>query len=412
MFAPNSDAAGVWTGAGVTRTAASATLFVSANAVSKSCGTDARTFFAQQAGFKEARAVRTILFFDYESALHSTAALRAGAAAGFSVDFDKDSAAKRARGTARAREVALRDEAFFCRLCRAPVLFASGGTRLAALPTRGTDGARVLREGDHHAVGDGGGGGGGGGASSAAAAAGGVLPGFVTQTLAKGAAAPIAIRRDGGRVERQFPLLCAGCGVRVGYRVAPLGAPAPFTYVHAGAVTASLRDSIPVDAVLDAAGRAERHAAVKRQRREAWQARQAAIRARRAAEGGATAGADTAEDALADDDAEYEEEEDEEEEDLDDGEGDGGEHVAAAAAVDAEGGAGAEADDFAGGIELHGQATHGDPAPSTLPLDSNASAEEAAAPAPPAGANGVARVGAFSTTTLEERYAKAMARMR
>jgi len=130
-----------------------------------------------------------------------------------------------------------RDVPLFCRLCRAPVLFASPGTALAALPARRTDGARVLAEAGARA-----------------------RAGALVQTLARAGGAA-RLRRAGGALEAQHALLCPRCGVRVGYRAAPLGAAAPFTYVHEGALAEEPRDAVAgAGAAREAAAAAEQAA--------------------------------------------------------------------------------------------------------------------------------------------------------
>ena len=261
MYAPNSTAHGMWTGSGVTRTRQSSTLFVSTASAS------ARAFFTSQAGFLSERAIRSLLFFDFSSPHEATAALCAGTAAGFSVDFDNETDEKRLRH-ARSKKNESEDEVFYCRMCRTPVLYARNGTRLIDLPTRKTDGARVFSEG---------GSGSGSGSGSGGSGAGALpippppqLPCILIQCLAR-SAPPVTIRRDNGKFETQYPLLCSGCQVRVGYRGTPLGTPSltsPFTYIHAGALTQAVRSAIPVNDVLEESGHAERKASRKRERGE------------------------------------------------------------------------------------------------------------------------------------------------
>ena len=79
--------------------------------------------------------------------------------------------------------------------------------------------------------------------------------------------APVLIQRPGRGVEKQVPLSCGKCGVRWGYRSAPLGQPSRCTYIHENGLTHSLRGGGG-----RAAGGGARGAG-RRRRREAGEAR-------------------------------------------------------------------------------------------------------------------------------------------
>jgi hypothetical protein len=252
LFAQAGSGAGLWTGKEVTRTLPTSTLFIS-NVPEDTPPSAISSLFSNLSGFVACRSVRALYFIDFSSPTAATAAMRqrvgslaAGKYEGIVIDFDKDSVAKRA--AARTREA--RDVPFFCALCRMPVLYASAGARVDELPKRKMDGALVLFETPE---------GGAGAAAKTGDAAGaraalgtGTAGGAPRFTLVQCHAKPgemVALRRDDGRVEKQYTLLCPSCGVRVAYRAAPRPAPSPYTYIYAGALTHTPRMDIPVAAV-------------------------------------------------------------------------------------------------------------------------------------------------------------------
>jgi hypothetical protein len=204
-------------GAAVTHTRRSATLFtVLPLTVDASA---AVALFAPLADFTGSRRVdretTTLLFLDFSSEAAATSALRAQqgklAGKGFSglrLDFDRDDRAKRNIAYERAKQ---KEEALFCVVCHAPALWLAPLSRLEALPRRTTDGAAAVDE----------------------------------EALLRGCAAaegaPVLIQRPGRGVEKQVPLSCSKCGVRWGYRSAPLGQPSRCTYIHENGLTHSLR---------------------------------------------------------------------------------------------------------------------------------------------------------------------------
>ena len=208
-----------WVGAGVTHTKRSSTLFTVLPPSFPIAATEA--LFSPLPGFLTSRRVQreatgsTLLFLDFATDADATAAMRlnngklpqAGLEGGLSLDFDKDNVEKRKRAVERAKT---KEEVVWCVVCHAPQLWLAPLTRLDALPRRTTDGATAVEE----------------------------APLLRQCAAAEGAA--VFIPRERG-LERQVPLSCGTCGVRWGYRSAPLGQPSRCTYVHVNGLTHSLR---------------------------------------------------------------------------------------------------------------------------------------------------------------------------
>jgi hypothetical protein len=207
-------------GGAVTHTKRNSTLFAVLPASYSVPAAEQAALFSSVPDFLAARRVArdtsTLLFLDFSSEAAATFAMRLlsgklpceGMEGGLKLDFDRDVQAKRAAALERA---AKKEEALFCVVCHAPCLWLAPLSRLEALPRRATDGAAAVDEA------------------------------ALLRQCSAAEGPPVLIQRPGRGVERQVPLSCRKCGVRWGYRSAPLGQPSKCTYVHENGLTHSLR---------------------------------------------------------------------------------------------------------------------------------------------------------------------------
>jgi hypothetical protein len=202
------------------------------------------TLFGKASGFVGVRTVRKMCFVDFDSIKASTAAMvkyqsyRLHADhAGLTIDYDKDAgvARKRKAEDTQARESRLhqaQSSDYYCSACGTKAL-QTDGKLLSALPTRGTDGAVVVDEGQQLAE------------ARPALVKRGVsllhaLPTGVrhvnlasyAQLLLDDMGEPLRIKRAKG-VERQYRLCCRSCRQPIGYRSTPTCTDGSFLYVIA-----------------------------------------------------------------------------------------------------------------------------------------------------------------------------------
>ena len=173
-------------------------------------------------GFLGWRAVRRMVFVDFNSVQDSTSAMRrfqgynefVGAKkrqARLAIDFDKDSRDKRNREYEKEREAKLRDARemdlvpYNCSICGTTVFKLRNQATLEAQPRRKTDSSIAL-DTTHVLV-------------DLRVTSGGVK----------------LLRRDKG-TERQHRINCCNCGVPLGYKSSPLDIPSRWVYIFSGAV--------------------------------------------------------------------------------------------------------------------------------------------------------------------------------
>ena len=211
---------GVWCGTGVTKTKPSPTLFVMVpDAVSTE---EVGELFRACTGFLGWRAVRRMVFVDFNSVQGSTSAMRRFQGynefvgtkkqqARLAIDFDKDSRDKRNREYEKEREAKLRDARemdlvpYNCSICGTTVFKLRNQATLEAQPRRKTDSSIAL-DTTHVLV-------------DLRVTSGGVK----------------LLRRDKG-TERQHRINCCNCGVPLGYKSSPLDIPSRWVYIFSGAV--------------------------------------------------------------------------------------------------------------------------------------------------------------------------------
>ena len=202
-----------------TRTKANTTLFVSFRDARPPVPDEQRAalaerMFAEVPGYLGVRQVRGMCFVDFETIKASTAAMmRYQGQKGVVVDYDKDVgvAGKRRREsteTAKRSQHEAQSASYYCAVCGTKAL-KTDGALLSSMPTRSTDGARVVDEGS-----------------------------ALQQLLLDEpppSAPPALVRRPKG-VEKQYRLSCRSCKEPIAYRSVLAKAEGKYLYVHAAAV--------------------------------------------------------------------------------------------------------------------------------------------------------------------------------